>query len=417
MVRTVPSQATPKAALSLCDPSGEPIGRWPFLLRRMQGLLQGLSVGRLVVTLPDGSVLTIEGKVPGPHGQLSIYRWRALQRAGLQGDVGLGEAFMDGDWDSPNLAETLLFFAANTAETGDQFTPSGLWGWLLAGYHRLRANTRFMARRNIAAHYDLGNDFYATWLDPTMTYSAALFAEGANSLEEAQIAKYRALASATGLGAEDHVLEIGCGWGGFAVWAAQNIGCSITAVTLSKAQHDYAQARIERAGVSDRITLLLQDYRSLTGQFDHVISIEMIEAVGEAYWPVYFAKVASLLRPGGRFGLQAITINDADFSTYRRRPDFLQTHIFPGGMLLPAQGMRQIAGSAGLKAEPARSMGLDYAQTLAIWHSQFNDAWPELEAQGFDFAFRRKWQFYLAMCEAGFRSGLIDVSQTVFVSS
>lgn len=403
--------------MSLCDPSGAPVARLPFVLRRMQGLLQGLCTGRLSVDLPDGSMLTIAGSLPGPHGQLRIHRWRALRRAGLQGDVGLGEAFMDGDWNSPNLAEVLFYFAANTAATGDQFSPGGLGGWLLAGYQSLRANTRFMARRNIAAHYDLGNEFYATWLDPTMTYSAALFAEGAQSLEEAQVAKYRALAKATALGPEDHVLEIGCGWGGFAIWAAQDIGCRVTAVTLSRAQHDFARDRIERAGLSDRISIVLQDYRTLSGQFDHVISIEMIEAVGEAYWPVYFAKVATLLRPGGRFGLQAITIGDADFQTYRRRPDFLQTHIFPGGMLLPEQGMQRIARTAGLAAEPARSMGQDYARTLATWHRRFDATWPDLAAQGFDTAFRRKWQFYLAMCEAGFRSGLIDVSQTVFTSS
>lgn len=406
-----------QASVTLQDGSGQTVDRLPFVLRRLRPLLQGLTVGGLTISLPDARVLVVDGPQSGPEVAMSVHRWRLFRRAGLRGDVGLGEAFADGDWTSPDLALLLEYFAANTVANGDQFTPGGFGGWVLSLYHMARANSPRMARRNIAAHYDLGNAFYATWLDPSMTYSAALFSDGAADLEAAQIAKYRALISGVGIGPDDHILEIGCGWGGFACLAAQQTGCQVTAVTLSPAQRAYAEERIARAGLQDRVTVVEADYRSLTGLYDHIISIEMIEAVGEQYWSVFFDKVASLLRPGGRFGLQAITIGDADFQEYRRRPDFLQTYIFPGGMLLPEQAMRDMAQNAGLTAGPARGFGLDYARTLADWHDRFLSAWPEIEAQGFDPKFRDMWRFYLAMCEAGFKSGLIDVSQTVFVRS
>jgi len=400
--------------LTLHDPSGDKLDQLPFAIRRFQHVFQKLTLGCLTLTLPNRHVLTVQGTLPGPNGVLHMHRWRVLRRAGLRGDVGLGDAFMDRDWDTPGLPRLLEYFAVNTAANGTQFTPTGLAGWILAAYHNLRANSPRMARRHVAAHYDLGNQFYATWLDPSMTYSAALFSDEATSLEDAQIEKYRALVTATGIEHGSRVLEIGCGWGEFACFAAEECGCHVTAVTLSPAQRSYAEDRVARSGLTDKVTIVETDYRSISGQYDHVVSIEIIEAVGEQYWPTYFEKVASLLKPGGKFGLQAITIRDSDFDEYRKRPDFLQTYIFPGGMLLPQSGMHELAGGAGLTTRQTHRFGQDYARTLAIWLSQFEAAWPEIETQGFDGRFNRMWRFYLAMCEAGFRSGLIDVSQTVY---
>ncbi len=404
----------PHAKVSLLDPKGRRLPRLPAPLKPLGAYLRRLTAGRMRFDLPNGHRLEILGTRPGPTASMQLSRWRVFPRAILRGDVGLGEAFMDRDWDSDDVAGVLYYFALNTVENGLQFTPKGPAGWALTLAHALRANSLRRAPKNIAAHYDLGNAFYAAWLDPLMMYSSALFDGDTSDLATAQVRKADALIASVGIGPGDHVLEIGCGWGGFASHAARKTGCKVTAITLSPAQRDHALALVSAQGLTGQVTVLEQDYRAVTGAFDHIISIEMIEAVGERYWPVYFNTVAALLKPGGAFGLQAITIRDDAFPEYRKTSDFLQTYIFPGGMLLPEQGMQTIARQAGLSPSTQIAFGPDYAATLAHWQRRFDAAWPKIATMGFDDRFNRMWRFYLSACQAGFQSGLIDVSQTVY---
>lgn len=386
----------------------------PILVRSGLRFIRALSVGSLDLTLPDGRGLAVRTGADGPHGVMIVHRWRLFARVAMRGDVGLGEAFMDGDFETPDLAALLSVFAANARVGEKGFGPGRLAGLALRLRHLLRHNSRSGSKRNIVAHYDLGNAFYAEWLDPSMTYSSALFTRGANDLETAQADKYRTLIERTGIDETCHVLEIGCGWGGFACLAAEEVGCRVTGLTLSPAQKEFAEARIAARGLSDRVTIELCDYRDKQGAFDRIVSIEMFEAVGEQYWPIYFSKVSELLKPGGRAGLQIITLRDAFFDSYRKGADFLQTYIFPGGML-PAEGLLpRLAKAAGLDSDDPFTFGQDYARTLALWTERFEDAWSRIEPSGFDERFRRMWLFYLAECEAGFRSGLINVQQAVY---
>jgi cyclopropane-fatty-acyl-phospholipid synthase len=283
--------------------------------------------------------------------------------------------------------------------------------WLNAMRHKAHANTRRGSRRNIAAHYDLGNAFYSQWLDPTMTYSSAVFERADMTLEEAQRAKWQKLAECLALKPGLHILEIGCGWGGFAIYAAREYGCKVTGITLSHEQLAYARKAVEVAGLSDRIDIQLIDYRDVQGEYDRIASIEMFEAVGEEHWPTYFKVVRERLKPGGVAGLQIITINEARFETYRRIPDFIQLYIFPGGMLPSPTALEAVSKKAGLGFETARTFGLSYAETLRRWRECFDARWPNIAPMGFDDRFKRMWQYYLASCEGGFRAGSIDVGQ------
>jgi cyclopropane-fatty-acyl-phospholipid synthase len=282
-------------------------------------------------------------------------------------------------------------------------------------WHALNANTRRGSKRNIAAHYDLGNNFYSRWLDATMTYSCALFARPETDLAEAQRAKYGAIADKLALAPGRRVLEIGCGWGGFASFAARERQANVTAITISREQLDFVRARIQREGLGERVDARLVDYRDLQGKFDAVASIEMFEAVGEKYWPAFFDKVASSLEPGGRAALQIITIADRWFEGYRKGVDFIQRYIFPGGMLPSPGALAREAARAGLKIDRQEFYGQHYAHTLGLWHERFRAAWPEIAPLGFDLRFRRMWEFYLAYCQAGFRSGSIDLTQLALV--
>jgi cyclopropane-fatty-acyl-phospholipid synthase len=371
--------------------------------------------GSLEVRTPEGRRLIVGGNAPGPRAEVVLNNWRLPGRAFSGGSIGVAESYVDGDWESPDVTSFLELFVANR-EAREQ-----MWGgasWLLNTLQRMRHwlndNTPDGSSRNIAAHYDLGNDFYRAWLDPGMTYSSALFSSGANDLESAQTAKYRALARDTGIGPKDHVLEIGCGWGGFAEFVAREIGCRVTAITVSRKQQEFAAARIARAGLSDRVDIRLQDYRDATGQYDRIASIEMFEAVGERYWPVFFRKLANCLKPGGVAGLQIITINEHAFPTYRKRPDFIQRYIFPGGMLPTPSILKSLGAEHGLACLCERVFAQDYARTLAEWRERFRASWGRLMPLGFDERFRRLWEFYLHYCEAGFRTEYIDVRQVVF---
>jgi cyclopropane-fatty-acyl-phospholipid synthase len=379
--------------------------------RRARTLLElgpRLQAGSLTLILPDGEQVVFRGCEPGADAVFEVRRTRVMRRFLLGGHLAFGEAYLDGDWDSPDVAALLLYFLQNERF----FHLEGSWWLRLAqrALHRLRDNSRRRARDNVAAHYDLGNDFYTRWLDPGMTYSAALFESAACDLETAQRHKYRRIAELVDLRPGQRVLELGCGWGGFAQYAAE-LGAAVVGVTLSRAQLDYARRRIARAGLADRVELRLQDYRDVEGCFDRVVSIEMIEAVGEAYWPAYFDTVRARLAPGGRAALQAILIDDARWAVYRSSPDFIQRYIFPGGMLPTPTRLRSAIEGAGLIWRDDHGFGADYARTLALWRARFDAAWPEIATLGFDARFRRVWHYYLSYCEAGFAFGSIDVRQ------
>ena len=268
--------------------------------------------------------------------------------------------------------------------------------------------------RNISAHYDLGNDFYSLWLDKSMTYSSAIFEKGANSLEKAQHAKYRSLAHNIGIREGSTVLEIGCGWGGFAEYVAKEIGAHVTGLTISREQHDYARERIHKAGLNDRVDIKFQDYRDETGKYDSIASIEMFEAVGEKYWPTYFSKIKDCLNDQGTAGLQIITIGDDYFDAYRQRPDFIQRYIFPGGMLPSPTALQSVTNAVGLRLSDERIFPQDYGLTLKAWRERFWEKWEEVRQLGFDLRFKRMWEFYLHYCEAGFRNENIDVRQMFY---
>ncbi len=356
--------------------------------------------GGLRVVFPGGATWRI-GRDPAPRAVWEIRCWRALWRMIRRGDIGFAEGYIVGDWTTPDLTAVLIAFADNYDGLAAVMSGSRVLRGLNAIGHALSKNSRRGARRNIMAHYDLGNDFYQGWLDPSMTYSSALFDRPDTTLEQAQRAKYAALARDAAIKPGDHVLEIGCGWGGFAEYAAGELGARVTAVTLSPAQKAFADARMADKGLSDRVEVHLIDYRDVEGRFDAVVSIEMFEAVGEAYWPNYFQRVRELLKPGARAALQIITIRDDLFEAYRRRPDFIQLHVFPGGML-PSQGaLWPILEAAGLSARIERRLGPDYARTLAEWRRRF-DAWTARAPDAPSDTFQRLWRYYLGYCEAGF---------------
>ena len=378
-----------------------------------QAFAQGrrLQHGRLDVCLPDGRRFRVEGPEPGPVAEITVHNPDVFARLIREGDMGFAEAYLDDWWSTPDLQAFMDLLHSDNPAMLDEFPAMTLvraWERLR---HWLRSNTRRQAKRNIAHHYDLGNDFYALWLDDSMTYSSALFRTGQESLERAQEQKYAALVDALGVQPGDHVLEIGCGWGGFAEYAAGQRGLRVTALTISQAQHDHAVARMARAGLSDKVEIRLQDYRDETGRYDGIASIEMFEAVGEAYWPAYFSTLRDRLKAGAQAVVQVITVPDARFETYRRNVDFIQKYIFPGGMLISPGRFRQEAGQAGLDVPGSIEFGDSYSQTLRRWHDAFLAEWGRINAMGYDDRFRRMWEFYLTSCAAAFRTGICDVTQ------
>ena len=394
--------------------------RVPGAARLLFALLERLAVGSVDVTGPDGSTKSFgPGGPPAPGVRaapavLVLRDWNVAANALSGGDVAFAEDYMSGRWDTPDLTHLLTVLAANQPALERAFY--GRW-WmraLLRARHALRANTRRQARRNIVAHYDLGNAFYAQWLDPTMTYSAALFeGDHARPLPVAQRAKYERMLRALALPAGGRVLEIGCGWGGFAETAAR-AGHHVTGISLSDAQTAWARDRLARAGLAARADLRLQDYRDVRGSFDGVASIEMFEAVGERWWPAYFRAVHDALAPGARASIQAITIADERFARYRTQSDFIQQHVFPGGMLASPSRLTALAADAGLQLVDAHAFGRDYAETLKRWLAAFDRALPDVRAQGFSDRFIRCWRFYLAYCAAGFDTETTDVAQYTF---
>jgi len=365
--------------------------------------------GTLTVTAPDGRRYRLSGDRPGYDADIEFRNLNIIRNAMRRGSLGFAQTYLEDDLTTSDLVRFFRFYLSNE----DQFTASrrGLFRVRVPDrlYNKRRANTRAGSRRNIAEHYDLSNDFYALWLDESMTYSSAYFDDGANDLPSAQRAKYRKVMDALDLSEEHHVLEIGCGWGGFAETAVEERGAQVTGISLSNAQLDYARERIARSGIDDRCTLNFQDYRDTTGTYDRIASIEMIEAVGAEYWQTYFSTLADRLRRSGVAAIQAITIGEPYYDDYRRGVDFIRRYIFPGGMLPTPTIIEREARRAGLVLDGVETFARSYARTLREWRQTFLKRWPSIADLGFDEEFRRKWEYYLAYCEAGFLEGRIDV--------
>jgi cyclopropane-fatty-acyl-phospholipid synthase len=369
-----------------------------------------LNHGHLDMVLPDGRRFRARGKRPGPGAEMVIHNPDAFARLIREGDLGFSEAYLEGWWSTPDLQAFMDLVINDTGRMYDGFPGVAV----LRAYERLRfwwrSNSRRQAKKNIASHYDLGNEFYRVWLDDTMTYSSARFHTGRESLERAQTQKYARLVDQLDVKPGDHVLEIGCGWGGFAEYAAGR-GLKVTGLTISRAQHDYAVARMQRAGLADRVQVKLQDYRDETGIYDGIASIEMFEAVGEKYWPTYFATLHDRLKPGRAAALQIITMHERRYEVYRRGVDFIQKYIFPGGMLPSPAALKREVERAGLRIARSIEFGDSYSRTLRRWHARFNGRWDQIARMGFDERFRRMWNFYLTSCAAAFRSGQCNVTQ------
>ena len=393
---------------TLSRPCPSTLRRMPRATRLALEVLDRVQGGAIGLDLPDGQSIRV-GRGP-LQAHWRVHDLQMFDAVLASGDIGLAEAWMDGCWDTDDLTALLTLLSRNRAELGKAVY--GRFVRVLGHriWHMLRANTRSGARRNIEAHYDLGNEFYQLWLDQSMTYSAALFDDTTgDSLNEAQLRKYRRILDVLAPASGDTILEIGCGWGGFAEVAVVEYGCRVLGVTLSPSQLEFARQRAVSGGYADRVNFELCDYRDVRGHYDHIVSIEMIEAVGERFWPTYFGQLANLLKPGGRCVVQAITIADPLFNRYRRGTDFIQRHVFPGGMLPSPAVVATQAAQAGLTISDDFGFGKDYGRTLACWHERFVAALPAVRAQGFSERFIRMWRFYLAYCEAGFITGDIDV--------
>lgn len=388
------------------------LSRAPSAFRTALSLIaRGWTHGTVTFELPSGRGMRIAGSEPGPEARLIVRDYRFMNRVMAAGDIGFAEGYMAGEWDTPDLSALLESMSLNFDGIERVALGSPL-AWLVNRIaHLLNDNSRQGSKRNIHAHYDLGNAFYSRWLDPSMTYSSARYERPGQALTEAQRNKYRALAESMDLRPEHHVLEIGCGWGGFAEFAARDLGAKVTGITISKEQYDFAAKRLFDQGLNERAQIKLVDYRDVDGQFDRVASIEMFEAVGERHWPEYFGKVRDVLAPGGRAGLQIITIKDEFFALYRRRADFIQKYIFPGGMLPSERRLKEETDRAGLSWGGISRFGQNYADTLAEWGRRFEGAWEDIRRLGFDERFRRLWKFYLSYCEAGFRTERTNVVQ------
>ncbi len=376
--------------------------------RLLQWAAKDIACGTLVIETPQGGVLEFSGRQPGQKARLKINSWGFLWRLALSWDVGFAEAYLAGEWSSQDLP-TLLRFLCLNANMGAPLRALRLPPAIGRLRHGLNRNTRRGSRRNIAAHYDLGNAFYAQWLDPGMMYSSGIYSGKHRTLPEAQRAKLDRVAELLELSGGERVLEIGSGWGGLAELLAERHGSSVTGITLSCEQLANARDRLSRSFARDRCEFHLQDYRDTDGTYDRIASIEMLEAVGEEYWPVYFETLRARLKKDGVAVLQVITIGESHFESYRRNPDFIQRYIFPGGMLPTREILADRIGGAGLRLRSAEFFGDSYARTLADWRARFVQAWPAIQPMGFDACFRRMWDYYLAYCQAGFEAGVLNV--------
>ncbi len=383
----------------------------PRYFARVFDMVKSLPRGRVDFILPDGRTFRADMAEPGYVAVVEVHNVDLFARLVREGDLGFSEAYMDGWWSTPDLMAFMDLVSDEADDVYDGFPGQAL----VRAYEKMRfwmqSNSKRQARKNISYHYDLGNDFYGLWLDKSMTYSSAKYETGQEDLEKAQQQKYASMVDEMGVKAGDHVLEIGCGWGGFAEYAAKERGLRVTCLTISEEQFKYAVDRIEKAGLSDLVEFKLQDYRDETGQYDGIASIEMFEAVGEKYWPVYFETVRERLKPGARGTFQIILVQDERWEVYKRGVDFIQKYIFPGGMLPAPAILREQIRNAGLEVTQSVEFGQSYSETLRRWYETFNDRWDEIAQMGFDDRFKRMWNFYLTSCAGAFRGGICDVTQ------
>lgn len=398
--------ADQKTVEALANVGSDARAAW-WLERLMRRIVGPFAMGTLSIDLPSARRIELAGDRSGHNAHIAIDRWRTLPRLAFGGDVGFAEALGDGACRSEDLKTLLYWGIANTRSDGSVGDPNRAWRLASRIRHALRANTRANSRRNIAAHYDLGNPFYAAWLDKDLNYSSGIYGDADATLERAQKAKLKRVANLLDLKGGENILEIGCGWGALAELLISEKRCRFTGLTLSAEQMTYARRRL--SAFSECADIRLQDYRDVTGTFDRIVSIEMMEAVGEAFWPVYFSKIASCLSESGTALLQVITIDEARFERYRRQPDFIQLSIFPGGMLPTKSIIASQAERTGLAVVRSEHFGTSYARTLADWRDRFNRAWPQMKDLGFDERFRRLWDYYLVYCEVGFAAGWLDV--------
>ena len=392
-----------------------------FCERIVLGILAKMRKGRLDLQMPDGQILCFGNGEGGIHADLSILDADFFRRCVLYGDIGFGEAYVDGLWYSDSVTDVVKWFLLNI-DSAPNLSGGATKSFLLGTFrllnkltHLKRGNTLEGARKNISSHYDLSNDFFSLWLDPTMTYSGAFFASDDMSLREAQVAKYDRLAHLMKLKPQHHVLEIGSGWGGNAIHMAEKYGCKVTSITISGEQQKLAAARVEEAGLTERVKVVLEDYRCIRGNFDRIVSIEMLEAVGPEYYENYFRQVHSLLKPGGLLALQVITCPDSRFKEIRKGVDWIQKHIFPGSVLPSVAAINNAVNRAGaLTLVDVKDFGLDYARTLSVWRQNYNQEKDKIDALGFDEIFNRKWNYYFSYCEAAFATRNINVLQLLY---
>jgi len=370
-----------------------------------------LTTGQLTLRFASGREARFIGETSGPAATIEFRTMRPLRRLATGGGLGFATSYLEGEWETPDLGAVMDLVIANEARWHGLMKASPLTAFLTRMRHRLNRNSKAGSRRNIAYHYDLGNEFYGLWLDETMTYSSALFSSSRENLADAQKAKYRRIIEELDIGKDDHVLEIGCGWGGFAEEAIRATGCRVTGLTLSKEQAAFAETRLRQAGFACRADIRLEDYRDCRGTFTKIVSIEMFEAVGEENWPTYFDRIRSLLSPAGQALVQVITIAEERFAHYRSHADFIQAYIFPGGMLPSVPAFENAAQTAGLSVEDRFCFGRDYERTLFLWDKAFRENWQRIVSLGFDERFFRMWHYYLQYCAAGFRTSRLDVVQ------
>ena len=381
---------------------------WEILL--LKGIKK-FSYGSIQIEFSDGYIENIKAKKPGPKAMLKINKPNAAKEIIQGGSVAFAESYINKDISTDNLTNLIHYCAMNNDQAESTFNISILKKIIHKVFHYKNKNTKNQAKKNISFHYDLGNKFYEYWLDKTMTYSSAIFNNKSIELEAAQNNKYKKLAELSAIKNGDQILEIGCGWGGFAEFIGNNYDCNLTAVTISREQYEYTKKRIFDANLSHKIEVLLCDYRNITGKFDKIVSIEMFEAVGKQYWNTFFKKIENILKPKGNISLQLITIDDNIYDVYKTNPDFIQKYIFPGGMLPSDKILKELINKTSLKINSIDSFSKDYAKTLNIWNKEFNKKWDKIEKLGFDENFKLLWNYYLSYCEGGFLSKNIDLKQ------
>ena len=383
-------------------------------LKMLPAYFSELKGGQLTVVLPDGDVFKFgEENIEGPQAYIKLKSYKPLSVLFAKGDLAFAESYIQGEWESPDLTSLFDFGLVIESKFKINSSSSIMLKIVNRIRHVLNQNSRNGSRRNIAYHYDLGNNFYKLWLDETMTYSSALFKAPTDSLKKAQLNKYQAVGELLSVTKSDRILEIGCGWGGFSEYIVKSTGAQIDGLTLSKEQLEFANARYQNAGISKQATASYTDYRDSTGQYDKIVSIEMFEAVGKKYWETFLNTVKNSLSPDGLASLQIITINDDKVKEYQNNPDFIQQYIFPGGVLPSKMQLKKITNQIGLTLTELQNFKNSYAKTLQIWNNKFQIAWPNIAEQGFSLRFKKMWEYYFSYCEAGFISGATDVSQFI----